>query len=711
MFNRTLKSGSIVRRAAYRAAALVLFTLPLANVGAQSTTDSIPAPPKPLGAVVISATRTEQTLRSLPMHVTVVGPREITASAAQTVQDFLRTIPGFTTRDFQSGLVTGPGASIVSLRGLGGSSAGRTLVLLDGLPAGDPFSGWLDWGRIPLPMLESAEVVRGGGSTIWGSRSLGGVVNLKTISPQRDELRLMLERGSLSTMRGAGSGSLRRGNVSATLGADIWKTDGFLVLRADQAGPADRPAEAANRAISGKVTWDASQSLQLWGAGGMFEGGEPPFGSGDRQSFDEGRGGLRWLTSKGVATVAAFTNHRVANQESFSYNSDRSARTPQRAIETPARSTGVSLQWTQMAFERHELSAGADISSAKGSLAEQYSYSGGVFTREREVAGTQELAGVFLQDAADLGAGVRLLASVRADRIRNADGRRIVRDLSNGSVISDSLVGGLSTNSVTGSLGLRWQQSDWLALRSSVYEAFRAPSMYEMYQPRFSSRGTVTEANAELKAERLKGGEFGVDLTPGPGFITRVTVFTNRVTSPIMDITIGSAGSQPEVIAPCGLMPANQTCGQRRNVPALRSRGVETEIEWRPTAAWRTTAGYSFSPTRVYAPGQPVDGMQAIRSARHMVSSSLSYDSPRWASIAIDGRYVGARFDNDLNTVELADFYLVGLRLNRALGRGMTAYLKVENLLDEEFEIARSPSGQADMGAPRWVTAGLRVTW
>ena len=125
VFTRSFTSGSIIRRAAYPAAALMLFALPLDNVGAQSTTDSMPSRPKPLGAVVISATRTEQTLRSLPMHVTVVGPREITASAAQTVQDFLRTIPGFTTRDFQSGLVTGPGASIVSLRGLGGSSAGR----------------------------------------------------------------------------------------------------------------------------------------------------------------------------------------------------------------------------------------------------------------------------------------------------------------------------------------------------------------------------------------------------------------------------------------------------------------------------------------------------------------------------------------------------------------------------------------------------------
>ena len=94
------------------------------------------------------------------------------------------------------------------------------------------------------------------------------------------------------------------------------------------------------------MTWDANQSLQMWAAGGTFDGGEPPFGSGDRQAFDEGRGGLRWLTSKGVATVATFTNRRNTRQESYSYNSDRSTRTPQRSLGSPARSTGVSLQWT-----------------------------------------------------------------------------------------------------------------------------------------------------------------------------------------------------------------------------------------------------------------------------------------------------------------------------------------------------------------------------
>jgi len=684
-----------------------LVALPLTRLSAQAA-DSATARPKALGAIVISATRTEQEIRSLPTHVVVVGRPAIALSAAATVPDLLRKIPGFTTRDYQSGLVSRPSQSMVSFRGLGGSSAGRALVLLDGVPAGDPFSGWLDWGRIPLPMLESAEVIRGGGSMIWGSRSLGGVVNLRTISPRQDELHLMLESGSLGTMRAAGSGSIRRGNLSATLGADGWRTDGFVVLR--QAGPADERESTENRALTGKVTWDPSPSLQVWSAGGTFDGGQPPIGSDDVQRFDEGRGGVRWLTPYGVFTLAGFANRRYAFFQSWSYNTDRSSRTPQRTTGTPAHSAGASLQWTRTAFGRHELTAGADLSLASGSVAERSVFVDGATTRERKVGGAQELSGIFLQDAADLGNGWRMVASVRSDRVRNQDGRRVVRTLNPPSVGSDSTFAELATNRFTYSFGLRWQQSDWLGWRSSVYEAFRAPSMYEMYHPRFSSRGTVTEANSALQPERLRGGEVGADLTLASGLIARVTAFTNRVASPIMDVTIGTAGAQAEVIAPCGLMPARQTCGQRQNVAALRSNGIETELDWVPNTTWDVNAGYAFSPTRVRAPGQPADGMQAIRSARHTITAGLTY-SPRWATVGIDARRIGPRFDDDLNTVKLDGFTLIALRVNRPLGRGMTGYIKVENLLDEEFEIARTRAGLADLGAPRWITAGVRAAW
>jgi outer membrane cobalamin receptor len=359
----------VARRCPRLSLAAVLAIVPAA-LDAQQSADSTPPRATSLDAVVVSATRTEQALKSLPMHVVVIGETKLAETPAQTVPDLLRTVPGFTTRDFQSGLVAGPSQSIVSFRGLGGSSAGRALVLLDGIPAGDPFSGWLDWGRIPLLLLQSAEVVRGGSSTVWGSRSLGGVVNLRTIDPHRDGATLMLEGGSLGTYHGTGMASLRQGAVSLALGGDFWNTDGFVIAPKDQAGPVDRPAATTSRALSGKATWDASSALQLWAAGGIYTGGDRPIFTEDYQKMGEGRGGLRWLAPTGVLTAALFGNRRSSEGNSYTIDAARTTQTPQRHSSSPAHSTGSSLQWTQMARERHELSTGVDGSSAAGTFAE-----------------------------------------------------------------------------------------------------------------------------------------------------------------------------------------------------------------------------------------------------------------------------------------------------------------------------------------------------
>ena len=692
--------------------AAVLTIAPAALDAQQQRADSTPPRTTSLDAVVVSATRTEQALKSLPMHVVILGETKLAETSAQTVPDLLRAVPGFTTRDFQSGLVAGPSQSIVSFRGLGGSSAGRALVLLDGIPAGDPFSGWLDWGRIPLLLLQSAEVVRGGSSTVWGSRSLGGVVNLRTIDPHRDGATLMIEGGSLGTYHGTGMASARSGNASVALGGDFWNTDGFVITRKDQAGPVDEPAATTNRALSAKTTWDASPALQLWAAGGVFAGGERPLRTEDFQTFNEGRGGLRWLSPRGgILTAALFGNHRTSEGNSYTIDAARTTETPQRHSSSPAHSIGLSTQWTQMAFEHHQLTAGVDVSRAVGAFSERFTYVSGSPTREREVGGVQRIAGLFVQDAADLGAGVRLVASVRGDRVWNVDGTRVLRAIDSGTQLSDSTFNDRATSQLTYSLGVRHQLVPWLAWRASAYDAFRTPSMYELYFARFSSKGTVTEANAQLEAERLRGIEGGFDVTPNASLLGRVTVYRSRVTSPIMDVTIATAGATAQVIDPCGLMPAKQTCGQRRNVPGLLSSGVESEIEWQATDVWKFGGGYAFSPTRVIAPGQPVDGNWAIRAARHTVTSSIAFDAPRWVSAALEARHIGARFDDDLNEVQLDQFWLIGFRVNRAIGRGLTAHVKVENLLDKEFEVARTRSGLADMGAPRWITAGVRAAW
>jgi outer membrane cobalamin receptor len=146
-------------------------------------------------------------------------------------------------------------------------------------------------------------------------------------------------------------------------------------------------------------------------------------------------------------------------------------------------------------------------------------------------------------------------------------------------------------------------------------------------------------------------------------------------------------------------------------VQALVSKGVEAELEVAPHRDWQISAGYSYTPTRVAAPGEPVHAKEAIRAPRHMVTAALRAELPHLALITVEGRHVGRRFDNDLNTVVLGDFTLLNVRLSRRVGRQTTLQATAENLLDRRFPIARTGGGLEDMGAPRWMTLGVRTAW
>ena len=86
-----------------------------------------------------------------------------------------------------------PEAAIAVTIAAGGTSASRTLVLLDGIPMNEPFAGWVYWPRVPLGLVKQVEVVRGGsaGSNVAGptNRSAERVIRTRTEAPRRRRSR------------------------------------------------------------------------------------------------------------------------------------------------------------------------------------------------------------------------------------------------------------------------------------------------------------------------------------------------------------------------------------------------------------------------------------------------------------------------------------------------------------------------------------------
>jgi outer membrane receptor protein involved in Fe transport len=670
-----------------------------------------------LSEVTVTATRTDQAVRTVPANVAILTRETSRLSATKSIPDMLRVIPGFSTRDFQSQLAAHPSRSAAAFRGLGTTSSSRALVLLDGIPMNEPFAGWIHWARVPMAMVQRIEAVRGGGAVVWGSRSLGGVINLMTIDPPKSELEVATEAGSFGTFRGSVSGGFSGSKVRVMAAGDYFDTNGYVVVVPGVAGPIDTPSFQETRTGFARLTYDPTPTLQLQVAGSYLDQlsntGTPL--NATNVDVAEARLGARWLTpAGGVVRLSAYRSGTDLSVYNTTQSADRTAETPSLSqFDVPSNAVGASLQWSQAIGSRQQLTAGADWSTVDGEVNEDQRFVQNVFTRRRRVTGEQINAGLYLQDAVDLGRGWRLLASGRVDRFRNRGATRRESDLTNGAVLLDTTFVGASETRLGYSLGATYQVSPAVSLRASGYGSFRAPTLNELYKPAREGGNVLVEADATLESERLTGVEIGTDLNLGPSVVARVTAFWSQVDDPIIDATIGLAGSTARVIAPCGSVPAGGTCRQRRNAGSLRTAGFESEIEFYPHRDLSFWLAHTFNPTRILAPPDQaeIDGNQSRGAARHTASLMAAYRNPAGLALSVTGRYVGSRFDDDLNTLDLDPFFLLDLRAEQRLFSRASAYLKVENVFDREYQVNRASGGFARRGLPRFATAGLTVRW
>ncbi len=179
--------------------------------------------------IIIEGTRLPTPLAETGTAITVVQADEIEAKAYQFLIDALAAAPGVTTTQ------TGSYGGVANVR-IRGGSVSQSLVLLDGVPIGDPsgVDGAYDFSLLDTAEIERVEILRGAQSTLWGSDAMGGVINIISKQPDQGlEATVFVEGGAFNTARGGAtlSGANQRGGFR--LAATTITTDG--ISKADEA--------------------------------------------------------------------------------------------------------------------------------------------------------------------------------------------------------------------------------------------------------------------------------------------------------------------------------------------------------------------------------------------------------------------------------------------------------------------------------------------
>ncbi|MFH1715300.1 MAG: TonB-dependent receptor [Elusimicrobiota bacterium] len=129
------------------------------------------------GTVHVNASRSDSSLKDLPVNVTVITGDDIEKTQAVTLRDVLRVYGGFMSISYTGSI----GAeSTARVRGGGSNSSQHTLVLIDGQVVNDQGRGDADIGQIYTENIERIEIIRGGSSSLWGSNAIGAVINIIT---------------------------------------------------------------------------------------------------------------------------------------------------------------------------------------------------------------------------------------------------------------------------------------------------------------------------------------------------------------------------------------------------------------------------------------------------------------------------------------------------------------------------------------------------
>jgi outer membrane receptor protein involved in Fe transport len=636
--------------------------------------------------VTVTATLHPQRVADTPASVAVLSSAALEATSALALDDALRQVPGFTLFRRTSSRTANPTTQGASLRGVGGSGAGRAAVLEDGVSLADPFGGWIYWTRVPRVAVERIEVLRGGASDLYGGGALSGVVQVVRRGTERSHFDAELSAGSDQLGDLSLSAGGRKGGWGLRVGGAVSSTSGYVAVPQTLRGAVDEPLSSVHYSFDLQL-----ERHESWGRvflrGARFhehrENGTVV--QQNETDIDQGVAGLDARLGSGTLTLRGDLLSEAYDQTFSAIAADRASERKTSAQHVPSRGGGVSARFSQPLGANHVLLFGVERRGVRGVSHEDNFAVNNVVTKARS-GGRQRATGFFVEDLWTPWHRLTLTAALRHDRWRNFEGER-----ASGTTVTALTDRAEHAWSPRGTALLRF--SDHFALTSSLYRSFRPPTLNELYRS-FRVGNVLTGANAALEAERLKGREVGALVSTSP-FSLRATYFSMDVEDTVANVTLSTT---PALIT-----------RERRNLGGVRSRGLELEAELRLSETFTLSGAWMTTNARVTsAPGDPaLVGLRVPQVPRRQGSVQLRRSKRGGFSFGVQGRFSGEQKEDDLNRLSLKGYQLVDVLLERPLTRDVGFFAAVENVANQRIEIARTPI--LTIGPARSFRLGLRV--
>jgi len=629
--------------------------------------------------IEVTALRTPLALDATASSVRMMTAEQLREAPGYTLDDRLRQVAGFQLFRRTSSWVANPTTEGTTLRGLGSTSASRTLVLSDQVPLNDAYGGWIHWNEIPALAIRDVELVRGGASDLYGSSAIGGVIDVIPVVPKQFSYGLDLAGGTENTSILSGLLTGAKDGWSGLAASTFFHTDGYILTAPEVRGPIDVNANDHSQSGRIEVRHTLGSDGDLFLRGNMLNDARSN-GTNIQKNWTRiwryAAGGDWTVASDNRFLLRLFGTDQTYRQTFSSINTPRTFEKLTAFHVDPAQQVGGAVQWATT-FRTLTLVAGSDVLDTRGTDLEQL--------HEISTSARQRGEGVYGEVLWQPETWSFAFSS-RYDHFGSFDARQ-----SGG---TPPPLPAINENVFDPRLGVVKKVNGVVSLTGSVFRAFRGPNQDELY--RESQVGQqITLPNASLRSERATGFELGTLVTAHRLGSVRGSYFWTQVNRPVAAVTISSTPTS--------------TLLQRQNLGQLTSKGIAAEWELRPASFMSITGGYQLAISTVtrYQANPAYVGNWTPQVPRNVATLQTRFERARLGTVDVDLRTSGQQFEDQANQYRLAGYAQVDLYAQHNFARHWQVYASVQDLLNQPVEAGRTPL--LTLGSPRTVAGGIRL--
>jgi len=630
-----------------------------------------------LDVISVTASAKPIELRKIASSVSVLQKGAPELRQIQTIDEALAYLPGVSV-DRSRGLTTTGTHTSVIMRGTG--SANRTLILKDGVPINDAYTGGVsEWNSLAGNSIERIEVVRGPGSSIYGSNSMGGTINLVTQNPSdKPTLGADFRYGSMNTYQASVKAGKQFSNRwGAIVFAEYKKTDGYAYM-ADSLWknyylkPSMKllnvNAKVSYHFLSaGTLTAIADYNLQqpLSGTATIYD---------DRSAA--GNYQLRYTNPAALYAPDVLVYYNVQDRESnaIKWNQERNAFDERYYDSRVPLDTYGLIAKVHRTWGANVVTVGADARFTEV-VSRKYYYGQGI----QDFTGRQDFVSFFVNDDLDITDRLHANVGLRYDHWANRNGKFFDNMSGNDIAIAYD---NATSDIVNPKVGISYDLLRNLRLRAVYATGFRAPSSFYMYNaaPLGSS---FRLGNPRLKPERMRYSyDIGVDFQLSDKLELSGTLYTSQYSDFLAAVLIDES-EVPAYLDVKGL-PVRQYI----NIGKVNLWGAESFARYRLTSDFSVQASYFYNSSEIkqYETNPEYEGNDMSDNPSHNVSGAFIFDRTRLFHLSLWGRHTGTYYGDLENTPEktMPAVTVFDIKFGKAIGP-LTLNVNVTNLFDKRY--------------------------